>query len=180
MTFEESKPFVIGQPFKLDNPYRVFPPHANRDWPQILAAIPTGWALRVPVSCSTVISVLVRLVKRKIVGNYEFAPRPTPHGGCIIYHVDPFRGDLFPITAPIRKTIRPLRPNRFTGKIQWDAVLKTAASGRPVTVPTTVIAVRQAVHRFVTAGKLQKRSLRYRKIMRDGEEYVRICRREKK
>lgn len=159
-------PIVTRKPYRLARPFWSFPPRIDRDWPAILARIPLGYALEVPVSRPTVTAALTRLANKGLVKRYEYIANRTRNGQCIIYRVRVFLGEPFPIQATSRRL-------RYSSKY-WDKVLGEVISGRLVTVDAPYTVVYQAIYRRVRRRKVDPSSIGFEKISKNGKERVRL------
>jgi len=160
------RPIVIRKAYRLARPFWSFPPRIDRDWPAILARIPLGYALEVPVSRGTVTAALTRLANKGMVKRYEYIANRTRNGQCIIYHVRVFLGEPFPIQATSRRF-------RYSSKY-WDKVLGEVMSGRSVTVDAPYTVVYQAIYRRIRPRGRAPSCIRFEKIGKKGKEQVRL------
>ena len=156
------KPVVLREPYRLAKPFKMFPPRIDRDWPTILAKIPFGGGLRVPVSPGTATLALGHLAGRGKIRRHEFVVNRTRAGGCVVYHLQVFLGESFRIEP------RPRQPQR--PKDYWDKVLRRVMSGKTVTVNAPYMVVYMALYR--RSHTKFARSIRFEKVVKNGKECV--------
>jgi hypothetical protein len=161
-------PIVARGPRLLARPFSRFPPRADWDWPEILARIPLGYGLRVPVSRVAATMAIRRLTKKHILKRYEYIVNRSGRGQCIIYHVKVFLGDPFRIRLAPRRM-------RFPSK-RWDEILKQVMSGETVTVNAPYMVVYQAIYRRLFATHTPASSIAFMKIRKNGKERIRLRR----
>jgi hypothetical protein len=166
--FVKGKPIVVGRAYRLKNPYRVFPLSIRREWPQVLARIPGGWGLRVPVRRLAVANyVIPTLVREGMIKKHEFVVRGADERECIVHHVSWLARKPFRMKRP-----SPRSPYLPIGT--WEKTFERVASGRSVNVRASMSAAYVAYHKLVSQGKLPKRSLRFEKVVIKGIEYVKV------
>jgi hypothetical protein len=161
-------PIVARGPRLLANPFTLFPPRIDWDWPEILARIPLGYGLAVPLSRGTATMAITRLTKKRILKRYEYIVNRTGRGQCIIYHVKVFLGEPFRIRPASRR-------RRFPSK-RWDEILKRVMSGETVTVNAPYMVAYQAIYRRLFATHTPAGSITFKKIRKNGKERTRLRR----
>jgi hypothetical protein len=164
----KGEPIVLGRPYRLKNPYQVFPLSIRNEWPQVLSKIPVGSGLKVPVPRLAVRDYVIRtLVKEGKIKQHEFVVRAAARGECIIHHVSWLASKPFRMKPP-----PPQPPHLPRGA--WEETFERAMGGKSVKVRASASAAYMAYHELVTQGKLPKRSLRFEKVVIKSVEYVKI------
>jgi hypothetical protein len=161
-------PIVACTPRVLASPFTLFPPRIDWDWPEILARIPLGYGLAVPVSKETATMAITRLTKKRKLRRYEYIVNRSGRGRCIIYHVRVFLGEPF--------RIRPASRRRRSPSRRWDEILKRVVSGETVTVDAPYMVVYQAIYRRLLATHTPASSIIFKKLRNDGKEQIRLRR----
>jgi hypothetical protein len=161
-------PIVARAPRLLASPFTLFPPRIDWDWPEILARIPIGYGLAVPLSRATATMAISRLTSKRRLKRYEYIVNRSGRGQCIIYHVKVFLGEPFRIRPASRR-------RRFPSK-RWDEILKRVMSGETVTVNAPYMVVYQAIYRRLFATHTPASSITFEKIRENGKERTRLRR----
>jgi len=162
-----TEPIVIGQPFKLEHPLQRFPLHVTNDWPRILAKIPIGSSLQVPVSEGAVRAVLARLTKKGIVKRFEYLARRRSRYECTIHHIDWFVGKPFAMKLPTRQ--------KSSREAYWDSVFEKVLAGKSVKANASKQIAYLIAYQRMKKGKLPKKFTRTLRIIQLGEGTVRLC-----
>lgn len=140
----------------------MFPPRAEKDWPAILAEIPLGYGLRVPVSLATATFALWRLSQKGLISRHEYVVNKDGKDECVVYHFQVFLGEPF--------EFEPISRRQQHSKEYWDRALQKVLSGGTIIVEAPYMVAYQALYRRLQENIAHR--IHIEKVIIDGKERV--------